>query len=72
MVELALILAFVGAIGVVLWAIGSTIAFVGIIPLFVFASIGTVTYWLGFTNFIIISWSIIIGLVIISYIKRNA
>ena len=44
MVELALILAFVGAIGVVLWAIGSTIAFVGIIPLFVFASIGTVTY----------------------------
>ena len=62
MVEVGLLLVLFGAIGVLIWAVCSTIAFVGLFPLFVFISIGMLTYYIGFTNFIILGWLIILAL----------
>ena len=62
MVEVGLLLVIFGAVGVLLWAVCSTIAFVGIFPLFVFISIGVLTYYIGFTNFIILGWLMILAL----------
>ena len=66
MVEVGLLLVIFGALGVLLWAVCSTIAFVGIFPLFVFASIGVLTYYIGFTNFIILGWLMILALFLIA------
>ena len=66
MVEVGLLLVLFGAIGVLLWAVCSTIAFVGLFPLFVFVSIGMLTYYIGFTNFIILGWLMILALFLIA------
>ena len=66
MVEVGLLLVIFGAVGVLLWAVCSTIAFVGIFPLFVFVSIGVLTYYIGFTNFIILGWLMILALFLIA------
>ena len=66
MVEVGLLLVIFGAVGVLLWAVCSTIAFVGIFPLFVFVSIGMLTYYIGFTNFIILGWLMILALFLIA------
>jgi len=66
MVEVGLLLVLFGAIGVLLWAVCSTIAFVGLFPLFVFITIGMLTYYIGFTNFIILGWLMILALFLIA------
>ena len=66
MVEVGLLLVLFGAIGVLIWAVCSTIAFVGIFPLFTFMSIGVLTYYIGFTNFIILGWLMILALFLIA------
>ena len=66
MVEAGLLLVLFGAIGVLIWAVCSTIAFVGIFPLFTFMSIGVLTYYIGFTNFIILGWLMILALFLIA------
>ena len=66
MVEVGLLLVIFGAIMTLVWAVCSTIAFVGIFPLFVFMSIGMLTYYIGFTNFIILGWLMILALFLIA------
>ena len=66
MVEAGLLLVLFGAIGVLIWAVCSTIAFVGLFPLFTFMSIGVLTYYIGFTNFIILGWLMILALFLIA------
>ena len=66
MVEVGLLLVFISTIGVLVWAVCSTIAFVGLFPLFVFITIGMLTYYIGFTNFIILGWLMILALYFVS------
>ena len=71
MVEVGLLLVIFGALGVLLWAVCSTIAFVGIFPLFVFITIGMLTYYIGFTNFIILGWLMILALFLIARRRQS-
>ena len=71
MVEVVLLLVFISTIGVLVWAVCSTIAFVGLFPLFVFITIGMLTYYIGFTNFIILGWSMILALFFIARRRQS-
>ena len=71
MVEVGLLLVFISTIGVLIWAVCSTIAFVGLFPLFVFITIGMLTYYIGFTNFIILGWLMILALFFIARRRQS-